>query len=66
MVTRKDCASRRIPDSVAPTYTPYVRKNITIPPDLHERLAQYCAKEDRAFSWVFQKAIDAWLTKQGY
>lgn len=66
MTTRKDCASRRVPDQLAPTYTPYIRKNVTLPPHLHDRLARYCADEDRAFSWVVQKALDVWLKKQGY
>lgn len=44
----------------------YERLNLTIPPDINERLNKYCEDEERARSWVTQKALDAWLKERGY
>lgn len=52
----------RVPDSlIADGYVHYERMNISIPKDLHDKLKQYCDKEDRAKSWVVQQAVDSWL-----
>ena len=56
----------RIPDSRAAEYQKYVNERYTCPPDLHARLVKYCDDEERAKSWVIQKALDAWLTGKGY
>ena len=56
----------RIPDSRAAEYQKYVNERYTCPPDLHARLVKYCDDEERAKSWVIQKALDAWLAGKGY
>lgn len=56
----------RVPDAVAETYQKYVNERYTCPPDLHARLVKFCEDEERAKSWVIQKALDAWLTAKGY
>ena len=56
----------RVPDAVAETYQKYVNERYTCPPDLHARLVKFCEDEERAKSWVIQKALDAWLTSKGY
>ena len=43
----------------------YVRTNVTMSPELQERLVRYCQKEERTMSWCIQKALDEWLTKRG-
>ena len=42
----------------------YKRMNITLPPDLNERLEEYCKKDGRKKSWCIQKAIEEWLDKK--
>lgn len=42
------------------------RLNLTIPHDLNERLTKFCIDDERARSWVVQKALDVWLTERGY
>lgn len=59
-------SSGRIPDSMADTYQKYVNDRYTCPPELHARLVKFCEDEERAKSWVIQKALDAWLTAKGY
>lgn len=59
-------ASGRVPDSRAEGYQKFVNERYTCPPDLHARLVKYCQDEERAKSWVIQKALDAWLTAKGY
>lgn len=44
----------------------YENRHYTCPPELYARLVQYAADEERAHSWVIQKALDEWLTKKGY
>lgn len=56
----------RVPDAVAETYQKYVNERYTCPPNLHARLVKFCEDEERAKSWVIQKALDAWLTAKGY
>ena len=59
-------ASGRVPDSRAESYQKFVNERYTCPPDLHARLVKFCKDEERAKSWVIQKALDAWLTTKGY
>ena len=59
-------ASGRVPDSRAESYQKFVNERYTCPPDLHARLVKYCQDEERAKSWVIQKALDAWLTTKCY
>ena len=59
-------SSGRIPDSRADSYQKFVNDRYTCPPELHARLVKYCEDEERAKSWVIQKALDAWLTNKGY
>lgn len=40
--------------------------NLTIPNTLHDRLEKFCTDDERAKSWVVQKALDVWLTERGY
>ena len=58
--------SGRIPDKKAETYTKYENRRYTCPPELYARLSKYCDDEERAYSWVIQKALDDWLSKRGY
>ena len=58
--------SGRIPDSRADSYHKFVNDRYTCPPELHARLVKFCEDEERAKSWVIQKALDAWLTNKGY
>ena len=65
MAERKG-SSGRIPDSKRERHRLFQKVNISIDPDTFDRLEQYCVDEDRARSWVIQKALDDWLTKRGY
>ncbi len=65
MATRKG-NSGRIPDLLKDGYTKSERFNITLPPDTSARMRRYCTDEERALSWVIQKALDEWLEKRGY
>lgn len=56
----------RVPDAVADTHQKFVNERYTCPPDLHARLVAYCKDEERAKSWVIQKALEDWLSKRGY
>lgn len=58
--------SGRVPDSKMPTYEKYTRCNITLSPEIVSRLEKYCDEEERAKSWVIQKALDKWLSSKGY
>lgn len=42
------------------------RLQLTIPHDLNQRLNKYCEDDERARSWVVQKALDKWLKERGY
>ena len=42
-----------------------VRLNISIPPELEQRLIKYCQQEERSMSWVAKKAIEAYLDERG-
>ena len=50
----------------APTTEKCERLNITIPETLHERLEKFCTEDERAKSWVIQKALEKWLSEKGY
>ena len=65
MAERKG-GSGRIPDSKRERHRLFQKVNISIDPDTFDRLEQYCIDEDRARSWVIQKALDYWLTDKGY
>lgn len=41
------------------------RLNLTIPHDLNVRLEKFCEDDERARSWVVQKALDKWLSEKG-
>lgn len=56
----------RIPDSKRGSYKLFQKVNISIDPDTFERLERYCADEERARSWVIQKALADWLASKGY
>lgn len=58
--------SGRVPNAIMDTYEKYPRINITLPPELEKRLTEYSVKEERAKSWVIQKALEDWLSKKGY
>ena len=59
-------SSGRIPDSKRDQHKLYQRVNTTIEPSVFERLEKFCADEERARSWVIQKALDYYLTSKGY
>jgi hypothetical protein len=59
-------SSGRIPDSKRDKHQLYQRVNTTIEPSVFERLEKFCADEERARSWVIQKALDAYLSSRGY
>ena len=59
-------SSGRVPDKLKDTYQKYENHRYTCPPDLYARLAKYCDDEERAHSWVIQKALDKWLSERGY
>ena len=44
----------------------FIRRDITLPPSIDERLNKFMEEEDRPRSWVIQKALDEWLKKKGY
>ncbi len=58
--------SGRIPDSKMDDYDLYRRINITLPPETAERLKKYCEEDERAKSWVINKALMMWLESKGY
>lgn len=62
---RKGSAGR-IPDSKAKDYQKFENHRYTCPPDVYARLCKYCDDEERAHSWVIQKALDMWLSSKGY
>ena len=39
----------------------YLRINVTMPPELQDRLIRYCQEEEWTMSWCVQKALDEWL-----
>ena len=43
----------------------YVRINVTMPPELQDRLIRYCQEEERTMSWVIDKALREWLRERG-
>lgn len=44
----------------------YKTYQISMPPSIVERLNKFMEDEERPRSWCIQKALDAWLKKQGY
>lgn len=58
--------SGRVPDKLAKEHEKFIRLNISLPPDLEKRLSKFCDDEERAKSWVIQKALDKWLHSKGY
>ena len=56
----------RVPDSLMGEYKKYENHRWSCPPDLYARLTKFCEDEERAMSWVLQKALDAYLTKKNY
>lgn len=56
----------RIPDKISKEKKRFLTQHYTCPPDLVARLEKFCADEERAKSWVIQKALDMWLSKKGY
>ena len=43
----------------------YVRMAITLPPELHEQLLEYCSRHDRQKTWVIQRAVAEYLEHHG-
>lgn len=58
--------SGRIPDSKRERHKIYPKVNVSIDPDTFERLEKFCEDEERAKSWVIQKALDVYLASKGY
>jgi len=56
----------RIPDSVRPSHKLFQKVNVSIEPTIFDRLELYCEEQERARSWVIQKALDSWLRESGY
>lgn len=56
----------RVPESKRPSHKLFQKINCTIDPDTFDRLEQYCEDNERARSWVIQKALADWLKSQGY
>lgn len=56
----------RITDNARPSHKLFQKVNVSIEPDIFDRLEKYCADEERARSWVIQKALDSWLSERGY
>lgn len=70
MATRKGDAGRPgIPANPTEDWKPhevYVRLNITLDPELDNRLERFCHEEERAKSWVIRKALESYLNGKGY
>lgn len=58
--------SGRVPNSKIDHHRIFPRVNVTIEPDLFDRLENFCAEEERARSWVIQKALEMYLSSKGY
>lgn len=43
-----------------------VKFSSSLPPGLYARLEEYCQKEERDKAYAIRKALEDWLTKQGY
>ena len=56
----------RVPESKRSSHKLFQKINCTIDPDTFDRLEQYCEDNERARSWVIQKALADWLKSQGY
>ena len=56
----------RIPDSKRSKHKLFQKVNISIDPETFDRLEKYCEEQERAISWVIQKAVSEWLTGKGY
>ena len=63
---RRRGGSGRIPDALRATHQKAENHHYTCTPELFARLNQYCIDDERAQSWVIQKALDVWLTERGY
>lgn len=62
---RKGSAGR-IPDKVSKEHIPFDKMNVSIDHPTYERMVKYCEDEERARSWVIQKALQMWLASKGY
>ena len=49
-----------------PTTEKSERLQLTITHELNVRLNKYCQEQERARSWATQKALEKWLSEQGY
>lgn len=58
--------SGRVPDKARERHRIFQKVNVSIDPDIFDRLENFCADEERARSWVIQKALDAYLESKGY
>lgn len=58
--------SGRIADMKKAEHEKYESRHYSCPPDLYARLLKFCQEEERAQSWVIQKALDDWLKKRGF
>ena len=59
-------SSGRVPDKARERHKIFQKINVSIDPDTFDRLESYCADEERARSWVIQKALQSWLDEKGY
>ena len=44
----------------------FVKLAISLPPDIYNRLIQFCEDDEREKSWAIKKALDVWLKEKGY
>lgn len=44
----------------------HIKFSMSLPPDLYKRLEAFCKAEEREKSYAIRKALEPWLTKQGY
>ena len=59
-------SSGRVADKMKDRHRIFQKVNVSIEPDIFDRLESFCADEERARSWVIQKALDKYLEERGY
>lgn len=40
----------------------FIRQNISMDPEQHQKLMEYCQREERSISWVIRKALDNYFS----
>ena len=63
-VERKGSGGR--PRFGTPRTTRCERINVTLPDDMIDRLNRFCTEEERAKSWVINKALELYFQSKGY